>query len=463
METAILILIGLAIGATAAWFIAKYKFEGQRGISKDELDSKYISREIYTETKAELDQKERTLIEINKTLARTEQDNTHLKQKLDEQKKEIEKIQETFKIEFENLANKLLEDKSKKFLELNEKNIGDILKPLKDKIQEFEKKVEETHKEETRERISLKKELEQIVKLNQQVSEDANRLTKALKGDSKIQGNWGEIQLELILEKAGLEKDIHYRKQENLKDDTGKNQRPDYIINLPDSKNLILDSKVSLTAYENYFNTENDTEKVKYLKDHLVSINKHISDLSDKNYQTLYGINPPDYVLMFVPIEPALTIAFKEDTRLFEKALDKNIVLVSISTLLATLRTISYIWKQENQKRNVYEIARESGKLYDKFVGFIEDLIGVGKKLDDAKGTYLEAMNKLVESPKKGDTIVGRIERIKNLGADATKSIPQQILDRVQDVEEIEENKELRTTTAIGNGGKQTKNEHSNT
>lgn len=453
METAILILIGLSIGAITAWFIAKYKFEGQKGISKDELDSKYISREIYTEIKTELKQKENALSEIQKTLGKTEQENINLKNKLDEQKKEIEKIQETFKAEFENLANKLLEEKSKKFLDLNEKNIGDILKPLKEKIQEFEKKVEETHKEETRERISLKKELEQIVKLNQQVSEDANRLSKALKGDSKIQGNWGEIQLERILEKAGLEKGTHYRKQENLKDDTDNNRRPDYIIDLPDNKHLILDSKVSLTAYEKYFNTDNDSEKVKYLRDHLVSINKHISDLSNKNYHTLYGINPPDYVLMFVPIEPALTIAFKEDTRLFEKALDKNIVLVSISTLLATLRTISYIWKQENQKRNVYEIAKESGKLYDKFVSFIEDLVEVGKKLDDAKGKYDDAINKLVTSQRRGDTIVGRIEKIKRLGADATKSIPKQILDRVQDIEEIKENKEPHTTKVIDNGG----------
>ena len=433
METFIIIILSLFVGIFIGWYSSKLIYKGQMGISTNELDSNYIAKEFHLETKSSLDKKHEELLELNKTLARTEQDNIHLKEKLEDQKKEIEKIQETFKIEFENLANKLLDDKSKKFLELNEKNIGDILKPLKEKIQDFEKKVEETHKEETRERISLKKELEHIVKLNQQVSEDANRLTNALKGDSKIQGDWGEIQLELILEKAGLEKDIHYRKQESIKDEEGKNHRPDYIINLPDEKNLILDSKVSLTSYENYFNTEEDSQKLRHLKNHLISINKHIDELGKKSYQNLYKINPPDYVLMFVPIEPALSIAIKEDSRLFEKALDKNIVIVSISTLLATLRTISYIWKQENQKRNVYEIANESGKLYDKFVGFIEDLIGVGKKLDDAKNTYVGAMNKLVESPRRGDTIVGRIERIKSLGVNPTKSIPKQILDRIEE------------------------------
>ncbi len=439
METTLLIFIGLIIGGIISWIIF-VKYLGQKGTSGEKLNSEYISKDIYNKTKDDLEKKNNEYLELSKILARTEQDNIHLKEKLKESQKNIEKIQETFIKEFENLANKLLDDKSKKFLEINEKNIGDILTPLKEKIRDFEKKVEETHKEEIRERISLKKELEQIVKLNQQVSSDATRLTNALKGDSKTQGNWGEIQLELILEKAGLVKDVHFRKEETFKDDAGKNQRPDYVVNMPDEKNMILDSKVSLTAYENYFNEDDDVLKTKYLKEHLTSIKKHIDELGNKNYQTLYDINPPDYVLMFVPVEPALTIAFREDIRLFEKALDKNIVLVSVSTLLATLRTISYIWKQENQKRNVYEIARESGKLYDKFVGFIEDLIGVGKKLDDARGTYAEAMNKLVESPKKGDTIVGRIERIKLLGADASKSIPHQILSEIN--EEDEEEKE---------------------
>jgi DNA recombination protein RmuC len=237
----------------------------------------------------------------------------------------------------------------------------------------------------------------------------------------------------MILEKAGLESGIHYNKQQSLRSEDGDLFRPDFIINLPDGKNLILDSKLSLVAYENYYNTEDESQRAKFLKDHLNALTKHISDLSGKNYTQLYGINSPDYVLMFVALEPALTAALKEDISIYEKALDKNIVLVSVSTLLATLRTISYIWKQENQKRNVAEIAKESGALYDKFVGFMDDMIKVGRTMDDSQKTYREAMNKLVDSPKKGDTIIGRFERIKKLGANASKSLPQTLIDRIED------------------------------
>jgi DNA recombination protein RmuC len=237
----------------------------------------------------------------------------------------------------------------------------------------------------------------------------------------------------MILEKAGLERDIHYRKQETIKDDEGKNLRPDYIINLPDDKQLIVDSKVSLVAYERYFNADDETVKAVALKQHLNDLLNHVRELSDKNYQKLYGINPPDYVLLFVPIEPALAVAQREDSSLFDKALKRNIVMVSTSTLLATLRTINFIWNQDKQRKNVYEIAKQSGALYEKFTGFIDDLIQVGRKLDDAKGEYSNAMNKLYESKKKGDTIIGRIERIKELGADTSKSLPQNILDRLEE------------------------------
>jgi DNA recombination protein RmuC len=337
------------------------------------------------------------------------------------------------KLEFTNLSNKIFEEKSTKFIELNAKNVFDILNPLKEKIYDFEKKVDETFKTETRERISLKKELEYIVKLNQQVSDDTVKLTKALKGDKRLQGEWGEIQLELILSKAGLEKDIHYIKQEGFRDEDGRNLRPDYVINLPEERNIIVDSKVSLIAYEKYFNEENEEMKGIHLRTHLMNINKHVSDLGNKNYQNLYGINTLDYVILFVPIEPALHIALKEDSRLLEKALERNIVLVSTSTLFATLRIISYIWKQDNQRKNVVEIAKESGALYDKFVGFMDDLTDLGKKIDGMKSDYSEAMNKLYDSRQKGGTIIGRIERIKKLGADTSKSLPESILDKIED------------------------------
>ncbi len=429
----ILLILGVSVGSLAAWFIAKYKYTADKGLSIDQVNEKYILKEIYEVEHQERVSADSELAEVKEKYVRAESENNHLKERMSQAQADFDQQQKNMRLEFTNLANTLLEEKSKRFVEINEQKVGDILNPLKEKIKEFEKKVEEAYKEETRERISLKKELEQVVKLNLQVSEDANRLTSALKGDKKLQGDWGEVQLEIILEKAGLDAGIHYEKQQSYRDENGDLYRPDFIVNLPEGKNLILDSKLSLVAYENYYNTEDEVLRAKYLKEHLSAIQKHIISLGAKNYSQLYGINSPDYVLMFVALEPALSVALKEDLSLYEKALDKNIVLVSASTLLATLRTISYIWKQENQKRNVVEIARESGALYDKFVGFMEDMIKVGKNMDDAKKTYGDAMNKLVESSKKGDTIIGRFERIKKLGANTSKNLPQNLIDRVED------------------------------
>jgi DNA recombination protein RmuC len=420
--TAILIIILLVLNALVFFIVWRRK--------PSAASSAMIDRNLYDELKIELQKKEEALIVATSELAKIRERNAILTE-------EVEKIQETFRLEFKNMANELLEEKSKKFTELNEKNIGNILQPLKERIQGFEKKVEETYNQETREKASLRKELEHMMKLNQQVSEDATRLTNALKGDSKIQGDWGEVQLELLLEKVGLIKDVHYRKQENFKTEDGKNVRPDYVINLPDDKHYVIDSKVSLTAYENCFNAEDESAKNKYMQEHVASLNRHIVDLSSKNYQQLYGINSLDYVFLFVPLEAALTFALREDNTLFEKALNKNIVLVSPSTLLATLRTVSFVWRQENQKRNVLEIAKEGGALYDKFVSFMEDLIGVGKRLQDTKKEYDGAMNKLFDSPKKGDTIIGRVQRLKDMGAKATKQLPQSLIDRAAESEQL--------------------------
>jgi len=426
------LIIGILVGFAAAWFIAKFKFSGDKGLSLEAVGEKYILKEVYETERKENDAKEEQLRQLNDRLARTETENKYLQERIIKNNEDLEERQRVLRLELTNMANSLLEEKSKRFVEINEKNMSDILNPLREKIKDFEQKVDETYKEETRERISLKTEIAQIVKLNLQVSEDTNRLTSALKGDKKLQGNWGEVQLEMILEKAGLEDGIHYFKQQSLRNEDNDMFRPDFIINMPDNKNLVLDSKLSLVAYENYYNTEDETLQAKFLKEHLAALNKHINELGAKNYSQLYGINSPDYVMMFVALEPALTAALKQDLSLYEKALDKNIVLVSSSTLLATLRTISYIWKQENQKRNVVEIAKESGALYDKFVGFMDDLIKVGRSVDDTQKTYREAMNKLVDSPKKGDTIIGRFERIKKLGANASKSLPQNLIDRIE-------------------------------
>lgn len=430
MET-IYWLIVTALAGLTGWLAGRILFERRRGIPQHEVDARYIAKDLYAQERQRAEQKEAELRQQQSHLAAATERIRHLEQKVEEDRENMIRDQELLQVRFKNLANELLDEKSRRFVELNEQKVSDILKPLREKIQEFEKRVEETHKEETRERISLKKELEQIVKLNQQVSEDATRLTNALRGDKKMQGDWGEAQLELILERAGLQKDIHYLKQQSFTDDAGKTYRPDYVILLPEDKHLVLDSKVSLVAYNTYFNAETPVIGDRALKEHIQSLRKHIEDLGTKAYQQLYGISAPDYVLLFVPIEPALSAALREEPALFERALEKNVVLVSVSTLLATLRTISYIWKQENQKRNVHEIAKESGALYDKFAGFLDDMQSLGKQLAQARGSYDQALNKLYDSPRRGDTVLGRMERLRDLGARSSKQIPRQLLDRL--------------------------------
>ncbi len=379
-------------------------------------------------------------IEIQNHIRIAEQYKTQalaLEEKLNTQKEEITSLREELNKEFKLLANEILEEKTKKFSELNEEKIGNILNPLKEKIQHFEKKVDETYNNETREKASLREELKSIININRQMSEDAQKLTSALKGDSKIQGDWGELQLELLLEKSGLIKGVHFDAQQSFRTDEGNLLRPDYIINLPENKNFIIDSKVSLTAYERYYNTEDSDEKSLFLKQHLTSVNQHIQDLGSKNYSMIHQINTPDFVFLYFALEPALTLALQHDNTLFDKALNKNIVLVSNSTLLASMRTVSFIWKQENQKQNVVEIAKESGLLYDKFANFTEDLLDLGKSMETSKKNYDLAMNKLVTSTKKGDTIVGRVEKLKTLGANASKSINQALINRVDSNEEL--------------------------
>ena len=389
------------------------------------------------EYKRKIEDKNIEIQEYVSSIAEYRTQNNGLEEKLNTQKEEIVNLRNELNKEFKLLANEILEEKTKKFSELNEEKMGNILNPLKEKIQNFERKVDETYNNETREKASLREELKNIININRQMSEDAQKLTSALKGDSKIQGDWGETQLELILEKSGLQKGLHFVSQQSFKTEHGDLLRPDYIINLPENKNFIIDSKVSLTAYEKYYNAEDTSEKSLYLKQHLTSIQQHIQELGSKNYQSLYGINSPDFIFLFFALEPALTLALQNDPSLFDKALNKKIVLVSNSTLLASMRTVSFIWKQENQRKNVLEIADESGKLYDKFVAFTEDLIKMGERILSTKESYDAAMNKLTTSSKKGDTIIGRMENIKKLGADASKSIDQRLLNKVNGNDEM--------------------------
>ncbi len=358
----------------------------------------------------------------------------NLQEKLTTQKQEVEHLQEKFTKEFENLANKILEEKSTKFAEQNNKSLQEILNPLQKNIEKFEKKVEDTHKESIDRHAALRQQIVGLKELNAQMSKETINLTKALKGDSKTQGNWGELVLERVLEKSGLEKGVTYELEKSFVDETGKQQRlrPDVIIHLPDNKKMIVDSKVSLTAYEQFVNADNEDEQELFLKEHIASLNRHVNQLSDKRYEDIYKIESPDFVLLFIPIEPAFAIAINNDNQLYNKAFEKNIVIVTPSTLLATLKTIDSMWNNEKQQRNALEIARQAGALYDKFEGLISNLTKVGKKMDEAKSEYKGAMNKLVEG--RGNLITS-VEKIKKLGAKAKKSLSDKIIQRANEDE----------------------------
>ncbi|MFN0214267.1 MAG: DNA recombination protein RmuC [Saprospiraceae bacterium] len=378
--------------------------------------------------RSELSTKEVEVRDAHAQLAAREQQIFHLEENFKNQKVEVEQLQIKFKTEFENIANRLLEEKSVRFTAQNAQQLQTVLSPLREKIKEFEENVDRKFLEETREKSSLKKELEQLTQLNQQLSQDAHNLTSALKGQNKMQGDWGELQLETLLEKAGLQKGVHFLSQTTFRDEDGAAKRPDFIIQLPENKQLIVDSKVSLTAFERYFNAADATERDQHLKAHVSSLRNHVDNLSRTNYQNLYSINTPDYMLLFVPLEGALTAASQADPRLFTDALERNIVLVTTSSLLATLRTVAHLWKQEKQTKSVLEIARQSGLLYDKFVSFVEDLRTIGVRLENARTAYDDAMHKLTNAGRPGDTLIGKAEKIKELGARTTKSLPIELL-----------------------------------
>lgn len=353
--------------------------------------------------------------------------NENLQRLLDSQKEEIVKIQEEAKLQFENLANKILEEKTLKFTEQNQQNLKNILNPLQEKITDFEKKVENTHKESIDYHAALRQQIIGLKDLNLQMSKETLNLTKALKGDSKIQGNWGELILERVLEKSGLEKGREYEIQKSFVTEEGNRVQPDVVISLPDGKKMVVDSKVSLTAYEKYINEDEEEQKSTFLKEHVNSLKRHVEQLGNKNYQHLYQMESPDFVLLFIPIEPAFAIALNEDAQLYNKAFEKNIVIVTPSTLLATLRTIDSMWTNQKQQENAVEIARQAGALYDKFDGFVTDLVKIGKKMDEAKTEYEGAMNKLVDG--KGNLITS-VQKLKIMGAKAKKSLPEAIINR---------------------------------
>ncbi len=413
--------IGILIGGVITGlflFSKKGKLDAKADILDSELQKTVtelnIEREKYTSSQSEI--------------SKLDTMNINLQEKLNDQKKELEELQAKFTDAFKNLANEILEEKTKKFTEQNRANLDELLNPLKEKIKDFETKVEHTNEKNRLSNASLIEQIKGLKDLNKKISDDANNLTKALKGESKIQGNWGEVILERILEESGLRKGIEFEAQAKgmgLKSEEGSTSKPDFVIKLPENKHVIVDSKVSLVHYERMISSETEEQKQGYLKALNASIKSQIDDLHKKNYQDLKGLNSPDFVMLFIPIEGVFAVIMQHDNTIYQYAYDKQIVIVSPSTLLATLRTIAFIWRQENQTKNALEIARQGGALYDKFVGFLTDLDDIGKNLDKSKDIYLNAVNKL--STGKGN-LISRSENIKKLGAKAKKQIPEKFI-----------------------------------
>ncbi len=444
------LVIGLVIGFIIGWLVLKVRSgsavsKEEVGSLKDQLNQvqtektrieerENILKKTIQENSVELGKERGKVVELTSAVSRSEETSNNLRERLSEQKGEIEELQQKFTKEFENLANRIFEEKGNKFSEQNKEKLSEILNPLKDKISDFEKKVEESSRESIRGHASLKEQLQMLKDLNQQVTQEAKNLTEALKGQSKTQGSWGEFILESLLEKSGLVKGREYSVQESITTETGRRFQPDVIIKLPENKSLVIDSKVSLVGYEKFSSCESEQEKQLAVREHLASIRSHIKNLNGKNYQNLYKLESLDFVLMFMPIEPAFALAVQTDNALFSDAFEMNIVIVSPSTLLATLRTIASIWRQENQNKNALEIARQSGALYDKFVGFVEDLESVGKKIDDSKNCYTDALKKLRDG---NGNLIRRAEKIRELGAKTSKNIPRTLLDNADGEDDI--------------------------
>ncbi|MDT8414547.1 MAG: DNA recombination protein RmuC [Flavobacteriaceae bacterium] len=437
MEIIGIILASLVFGIVGFWLGNKFsKVKNEVETGKTASDNQHLrallSTQEQTINKAENEVKtlrgEKEDLQIK--LAQTASALENLQEKQKDQQADLEKLQQKFQKEFENLAQKILDEKSAKFTQQNKENMQNLLNPLQDKIKTFQEKVEVTHKESIVNHATLKQQILNLQTLNENITKETTNLTKALKGESKTQGNWGELILERVLEKSGLEKGLVYEVQQSMTNEEGKRLQPDVVIHLPDNKRLVIDAKVSLTAYEKYMNEADETQREIYIKSHLISIRKHVEELSSKNYDALFQDASPDFVLMFVPIEPAFAVAVNTDPQLYNNAFDKNIIIVTPTTLLATLRTVQSMWTTRKQQENASEIARQAGALYDKFEGFVTDLIKMGKKMDEAKTEYKNAMSKLTEG--RGN-LVSSVEKLKAMGAKAKKTLPEKLLERAGD------------------------------
>lgn len=452
--------IGLAVGGILGYFLSKFTMRASLAIIeaeniqlKNQLEVSKTQHSSILENLNKLNSENKSIFEKHLTKLETERDfirkekdflstelatrNSEFESlalKNSEQKQEVEKLQERFSKEFENLANKIFDQKSEKFTLMNKENIQNILNPLGEKIKSFEQKVDKNNTDFIQRHAQLGEQLLFLNKQNLKISEEAINLTKALKGDNKMQGNWGEMVLERVLERSGLQKDSEYFVQQNFQNEDGKRVMPDVVIHLPGDKKMIIDSKVSLNAYERYINDDEDSQKSMHLKNHVISVKKRVEELGAKNYHALYQMESPDFVLLFIPIEAAFAVASNNYPHLYNDAFDKNIIIVTPTTLLAVLKTIDSMWQNEKQKQNAIDIATQAGALYDSFTNLTEDLLKVGKQIGTVQNTYETAMKKLTG---KGN-LIRKVERLKKLGAKASKQLDNKLL--AQSHEDVEEN-----------------------
>ena len=417
-----LLLFGLPLGLCAGLLV--YALNLRSALSRAEQQSQ-IDIALVISLRAERDQAVQNAIRFEAALDSERKQGLGRIESLNEAK-------EALTSQFKNLANEILEDKSKRFTEQNVANLDALLKPLQTKLTEFKEQVNTSYGNEARERFALKSEIERLANLNLRMSDETRSLTQALKGDSKVQGNWGELVLESILESSGLRKGEEYLVQDSHTQTDGSRLQPDVVVKLPEGRSLVVDSKVSITAYSRHAEATDPTVSEQELAAHIQSLRQHIQGLSSKNYSSLYGIGSVDFVLMFVPIEPAFLLALKTAPNLYQEALAKNIVLVCPSTLMATLRTVAHLWRQDHQNRNALEIAKQCGTLYDKFVGFVDDLEKLGQRLDQAQTSYHDAFNKLKSG--KGN-LIRTAEKVRELGVKPSKNLSAPLIESSTDTE----------------------------
>lgn len=424
MLVVLYILLALVTGSLLTFIVLRYKYRTEVKVAEEKLQK---LEEDTAVLRKQLDDKQQQITELVRQNGILETQHIFLKQKLEEQKAELENMQEKLTVSFRNLANDILEEKAKRFTEQNKVNLDEILKPLGEKIKEFEKKVEETYDKEAQQRFSLKEEVKRLAEMNQMLSEEARNLVRALKGDTKTQGNWGEMILESILEKSGLVRDQQYWIQPTFTSAEGNRLRPDVVILYPGKRSIVVDSKVSLTAYERYVSAETEEERQAALREHIISVRKHIDELSKKQYQNIPELQTLDFVMLFIPVEPAYLLLMQQESGIWNEAYDKRILLISPTNLIAALKMIESIWRQEKQNQNAEEIARVGGELYDQLNRFVDELIELGKKLKAAQEHYQNSMQRLSEG--RGN-LIRRAEKLKMLGARTSKSFPENLLNR---------------------------------